>query len=69
MIVPLAKSLYLEINCSRHNIYVDDSNVYIVQLVISNCKIAGVENSVKTLENFLEIDINYYTKANFTSLI
>lgn len=29
----------------------------------------GVENSVKTLENFLGIDINYYARVNFTSLI
>lgn len=31
--------------------------------------IYGVEESVKTLENFLDIKINYYVKVNFTSMI
>src|SRR5699024_4541924 len=31
--------------------------------------LGGVENSVRTVENFLGIEINYYVKVNFTSLI
>lgn len=29
----------------------------------------GVEESIKTIEDFLDIDINYYIKVNFTSVI
>lgn len=29
----------------------------------------GIDTSVKTIENLLDIDINYYVKVNFTSLI
>ena len=36
---------------------------------LTHAGLAGVENSVKTLENFLNIDINYYARVNFTSLI
>lgn len=36
---------------------------------LTHAGLAGVENSVKTLENFLDIDINYYARVNFTSLI
>ena len=36
---------------------------------LTHAGLAGVENSVKTLENFLGIDINYYSRVNFTSLI
>jgi len=36
---------------------------------LTHAGLAGVENSVKSLENFLGIDINYYAKVNFTSLI
>lgn len=36
---------------------------------LTHAGLAGVENSVKTLENFLGIDINYYARVNFTSLI
>ena len=28
----------------------------------------GIEESVKTVENLLDVDINYYIKLNFTSL-
>lgn len=36
---------------------------------LTHAGIYGVETSVKTLEDLLEIDINYYVKVNFTSLI
>ena len=35
---------------------------------LTHAGLAGVENSVKTIENFLDIEINYYAKVNFTSL-
>lgn len=36
---------------------------------LTHAGLAGVENSIKSLENFLNIDINYYARVNFTSLI
>lgn len=36
---------------------------------LTHAGLGGVENSVKSLENFLDIDINYYARVNFTSLI
>ncbi len=36
---------------------------------LTHSGLAGVENSVKTIENFMGIDINYYARVNFTSLI
>ena len=36
---------------------------------LTHAGLAGVENSVKTIEGFMDIDINYYAKVNFTSLI
>lgn len=36
---------------------------------LTHAGLGGVENSVKTVENFLGIEINYYAKVNFTSLI
>ena len=36
---------------------------------LTHAGIYGVEKSVKTIENLLNIDINYYIKVNFTSLI
>lgn len=36
---------------------------------LTHAGLAGVENSVKTIENFMDIDINYYARVNFTSLI
>ena len=35
---------------------------------LTHAGLAGIENSVKTIENFLGIDINYYARVNFTSL-
>lgn len=36
---------------------------------LTHSGLAGVENTVKTMENFMGIDINYYARVNFTSLI
>lgn len=36
---------------------------------LTHAGIFGVENSVKTVEGFMDIDINYYAKVNFTSLV
>lgn len=36
---------------------------------LTHAGIFGAENSVKTIENFMDIEINYYAKVNFTSLV
>ena len=36
---------------------------------LTHAGLGGVENSVRTVENFLGIEINYYVKVNFTSLV
>lgn len=36
---------------------------------LTHSGLEGVQNSVATIENFLGIDINYYARVNFTSLI
>lgn len=36
---------------------------------LTHSGLAGIENTVKTVENFMGIDINYYARVNFTSLI
>ncbi len=36
---------------------------------LTHAGLQGVETSIKTIENLLEMDINYYAKFNFTSLI
>lgn len=36
---------------------------------LTHSGIAGIENSVSTIENFLNIEINYYMRVNFSSLI
>ncbi|MBR1417059.1 MAG: LCP family protein [Bacilli bacterium] len=36
---------------------------------LTHAGIYGIETSVKTIENLLDIDINYYVKFNFTSVI
>lgn len=36
---------------------------------ITHSGVYGIETSVKTVEDFLNIDINYYVKVNFTSLV
>lgn len=36
---------------------------------LTHAGLAGTENSVKTVENLMGIDINYYARVNFTSLI
>lgn len=36
---------------------------------LTHAGLGGVENSVETIENFMNIDINYYARVNFTSLV
>lgn len=36
---------------------------------LTHAGLGGVENSVSTIESFMGIDINYYARVNFTSLI
>lgn len=36
---------------------------------LTHSGLAGVQNTVKTMENFMGMDINYYARVNFTSLI
>lgn len=36
---------------------------------LTHAGLGGVENSVKTIENFMGIEINYYARVNFTSLV
>lgn len=36
---------------------------------LTHAGLGGIENSVSTIENFMGIDINYYARVNFTSLI
>ena len=36
---------------------------------LTHSGLGGIENTVKTMENFMGIDINYYARINFTSLI
>jgi LCP family protein required for cell wall assembly len=36
---------------------------------LTHAGIFGVKNSVETIENFMGIEINYYAKVNFTSLV
>ncbi len=36
---------------------------------LTHAGIHGIDTSVKTVEDLLEIDINYYVKINFTSLV
>lgn len=36
---------------------------------LTHAGIFGVDNSVATIENFMNIDVNYYARVNFTSLI
>lgn len=36
---------------------------------LTHSGLAGIENTIKTVEGFMDIDINYYARVNFTSLI
>ena len=36
---------------------------------LTHSGLGGINNTVKTVENFMGIDINYYARVNFTSLI
>ena len=36
---------------------------------LTHSGLAGIENTIQTVENFIGVDINYYMRINFTSLI
>lgn len=36
---------------------------------LTHSGLAGIQNTIKTMENFMNIRINYYARVNFTSLI
>ncbi|WP_050636504.1 LCP family protein [Candidatus Stoquefichus sp. SB1] len=36
---------------------------------LTHSGLGGIENTVKTVENFMNVEINYYARVNFTSLI
>ena len=36
---------------------------------LTHSGLGGIENSVKTIEDFMGIDVNYYARVNFTSLV
>ncbi|MEG0366394.1 MAG: LCP family protein [Coprobacillus sp.] len=36
---------------------------------LTHSGLAGIQNTIKTVENFMGIEINYYARVNFTSLI
>lgn len=36
---------------------------------LTHAGLFGVDTSIKTLENFLDVDIDYYAKVNFTTLV
>ena len=36
---------------------------------ITHAGIKGIDTSIKTVEDLLSVDVNYYTKVNFTSLV
>lgn len=58
LMVSLPRDLYVALSC-KDNKYdkLTHSGIY------------GINCTVKTIENFLEIDINYYVRLNFTSFI
>ena len=70
-------NMVLSINPKTHKILITSiPRDYYVNLAGKNAKdklthagIYGVDTSVKTLEELLDIKINYYIKVNFTSLI
>lgn len=70
-------NMVLSINPKKHKIFITSiPRDYYVTLAGKNAKdklthagIYGVETSVNTIEDLLNIDINYYVKVNFSSLI
>lgn len=69
--------MIITVNPNTHKILITSiPRDYYVTLAGKNAKdklthagIYGIETSVATLENLLDIKINYYVKVNFTSLI
>ena len=70
-------NMIITVNPNTHKILITSiPRDYYVTLASKNAKdklthagIYGIEESVATLENLLDIKINYYVKVNFTSLI
>ena len=62
---------------THHILLVNTPRDYYVQLSgttglrdkLTHAGIYGIDKSIKTLENFYDIDINYYLRVNFNSLI
>lgn len=62
---------------THHILFVNTPRDYYVQLdgtkglkdKLTHAGVYGIHKSIKTLENFYEIDINYYLRVNFDSLI
>ena len=70
-------NMIITVNSNTHKILITSiPRDYYVTLASKNAKdklthagIYGIEESVATLQNLLDIKINYYVKVNFTSLI
>lgn len=58
LMVPVARDSYLSLGCENGEM---DK--------LTHAGLYGVSCSVKTIENFLDIDINYYVRLNFTSFL
>lgn len=70
-------NMIITVNPNTHKVLITSiPRDYYVELASKNAKdklthagIYGIEESVATLENLLDININYYVKVNFTSVI
>ncbi len=70
-------NILLSVNPNKHQILITSiPRDYYVLLPsfnsydkLTHAGIYGIEESVKTVENLLDVQINYYVKVNFTSLI
>lgn len=70
-------NMVISVNPNTHDILITSiPRDYYVDLADKNGKdklthagIYGIETSVKTIENLLDIDINYYVKVNFSSVV
>lgn len=58
LMIPVARDSYLPLGCEGGEL---DK--------LTHAGLYGVSCSVKTIENFLDIDINYYVRLNFTSFL
>ncbi len=58
VMLPIARDAYLPLGCENQ-----------AMDKLTHAGLYGVSCSVKTIENFLDIDINYYVRLNFTSFL